>query len=175
MTPLFLDTSVLLSACGSGKGAARYIVMHGRSHGWTLHTSPYCVEETCRNLSKLPMGAPRVWQTKVHPHLALVSDEIVLDRPLLFPKSKDRPVVVSALAADCDALLTLDETDFHGRLGLCFNHHLGRGGIDAVDRPLVPGDDRPGLGPARSVRVIASTSSILSTRAICSRPWLSWM
>ena len=71
---LFLDSSVLLSACGSGKGAARYVVTHGRGHGWTLYTSPYCVEETRRNLSKLPIGAAHLWQTKVHPHLALVSD-----------------------------------------------------------------------------------------------------
>ena len=64
---------------GSGKGAALYVVPHGRGHGWTLYTSPYCVEETRRNLSKLTVAAARVWQKKVHPHLALVSDELVLD------------------------------------------------------------------------------------------------
>jgi hypothetical protein len=42
---------------------------------------------------------------------------LALDRPLVFPKAKDRPVVISALAARCAWLLTLDETDFHGNLG----------------------------------------------------------
>jgi hypothetical protein len=42
---------------------------------------------------------------------------LALDRPLVFPKAKDRPVVISALAAHCEWLLTLDETDFHGNLG----------------------------------------------------------
>ena len=40
-----------------------------------------------------------------------------LDRPLVFPKTKDRPVVVAALAASCDWLLTLDETDFQNVIG----------------------------------------------------------
>ena len=38
-------------------------------------------------------------------------------RPLVFPKAKDRPVVISALAAQCEWLLTLDEKDFQGNLG----------------------------------------------------------
>ena len=42
---------------------------------------------------------------------------LALDRPLVFPKAKDRPVVITALAARCEWLLTLDETDFHGNLG----------------------------------------------------------
>ena len=35
----------------------------------------------------------------------------------LFPKAKDRPVVITALAARAAWLLTLDETDFQGKLG----------------------------------------------------------
>jgi len=54
---LFLDSSVLLAGCGSAKGAARYVITHGRGHRWSLCTSPYCVEETRRNLAKLSSGA----------------------------------------------------------------------------------------------------------------------
>jgi hypothetical protein len=33
---------------------------------------------------------------------------------------KDKPVLLSALAAESDALLTLDREDFHGKLGTQF-------------------------------------------------------
>ena len=47
----------------------------------------------------------------------LVQTIVALDRPLVFPKAKDRPVVITALAAQADWLLTLDEGDFHTKLG----------------------------------------------------------
>jgi hypothetical protein len=42
---------------------------------------------------------------------------VVIDRPLVYRVSKDRPVVATALALKCDALLTLDRADFHRLLG----------------------------------------------------------
>lgn len=39
------------------------------------------------------------------------------ERALVFPKAKDRPVVITALAAEAVVLLILDRTDFHGALG----------------------------------------------------------
>ena len=44
------------------------------------------------------------------------SDVVSLDRALVFPVSKDRPVLVTALAA-AEVLLTLDRDDFFGALG----------------------------------------------------------
>ena len=38
-------------------------------------------------------------------------------RPLLLTASKDKPVLISALAAKCDTLLTLDTGDFGIVLG----------------------------------------------------------
>jgi predicted nucleic acid-binding protein len=35
----------------------------------------------------------------------------------VFSKAKDRPVVITALAARAEWLLTLDEGDFHSKLG----------------------------------------------------------
>jgi len=69
---LFLDTSVLLAAAGSAKGA---------------------------------------------PRVRLVRTHVSLDKPLVLAKAKDRPVVITALAARADWLLTLDEADFHRKLG----------------------------------------------------------
>lgn len=41
---------------------------------------------------------------------------VSLDRPLIFPVSKDRPVLLSALTL-AQVLLTLDREDFTGVLG----------------------------------------------------------
>lgn len=114
---LFLDTSVLLSASGSAKGASRFIVAEAVAQGWDLVSSDYCAEETQRNLPKIGRTAAAAWKTEIAPRVRLIRASLALDKPLLFPKAKDRPVVITALAARADWLLTLDETDFHGKLG----------------------------------------------------------
>ena len=114
---LFLDTSVLLAASGSSKGAARFVIGEAATQGWGLVSSDYCAEETQRNLRKLGRSAAFAWKAQILPELRLVQTGVALDKPLVFPKAKDRPVVITALATRADWLLTLDETDFHGRLG----------------------------------------------------------
>lgn len=52
------------------------------------------------------------------PQLALVPVELTYDKVLVFPKAKDRPVLLSALGAEADVLLTLDEADFKKVIGL---------------------------------------------------------
>lgn len=113
---LFLDTSVLIAAAGSARGASRLIVRTAETRGWELFSCDYCAEETVRNLPKLPraLGA---WERRVAPRVRLIATRVALDQPLVFPKVKDRPVVITALAARADWLLTLDRTDFHHRLG----------------------------------------------------------
>lgn len=46
----------------------------------------------------------------------MVDDVVSLDRVLVYPVSKDRPVLITALAW-ADVLLTLDSGDFMGVLG----------------------------------------------------------
>lgn len=57
---LFLDTSVLISACGSESGASRHVCERGAGHDWNLITSGYCRSETLCNLPKLGETALRV-------------------------------------------------------------------------------------------------------------------
>ena len=57
---LFLDTSVLLAACGSEKGASREVFRLAPLNDWTLITTPYVLEETERNLPKLTAAADSV-------------------------------------------------------------------------------------------------------------------
>ena len=114
---LFLDTSVLLAASGSSRGASRFLVGEAVAQGWVLVSSDYCEEETRRNLSKVVRGAGIAWRRKIKPRVRFVRANLSIDKPLVFPKAKDRPVVITALATRSDWLLTLDESDFHTKLG----------------------------------------------------------
>lgn len=71
--------------------------------------------EVIRNLRKFSAEATSQWQ-RLCPQLVLVDDIVSLDRALVFPVSKDRPVLVTALAS-AEVLLTLDRDDFLGALG----------------------------------------------------------
>lgn len=114
---LLLDTSVLLAALGSAKGGSRFVVETAASCGWELLTSDYCEEEMRRNLPKIGRSALGRWENEFKPRVRVVSASLTLDKPLVFPKSKDRPVVITAMAMRADWLLTLDEADFHSKLG----------------------------------------------------------
>ena len=112
---LFLDTSVLLAACGSEKGASREVFRLAPLNDWTLITTPYVLHETERNLPKLPAAAVAVWKT-LQPELLICDDVLTLNQLAVFPVTKDRPVLFSALAW-ADVLLTLDRNDFTTLLG----------------------------------------------------------
>jgi predicted nucleic acid-binding protein len=112
---LFLDTSVLLSACGSERGASREIFRLAAAKNWTLIVTPYVVREVLKNLDKLPAEASAAW-TQLRALLLVLDDVLTLDRPTLFKAGKDRPILFGALAW-ADVLLTLDSADFAGILG----------------------------------------------------------
>jgi len=112
---LFLDTSVLLAACGSAQGASRALFHLAPQMGWKLVTSPYAVRETTKNLVKFPDTTTGVW-ARLRPQISLVDDVVALNRPVVFEVSKDRPILFTALAWS-QVLLTLDREDFIGLLG----------------------------------------------------------
>lgn len=112
---LFLDTSVLLAACGSENGASRELFRLAPFNEWTLMTTPYVLEETERNLPKLSSAADSAWQA-LKPNLVFRDDVLTLNQLAVFPVSKDRPVLFSALCW-ADVLLTLDRNDFMSLLG----------------------------------------------------------
>ena len=114
---LFLDSSVLLAASGSATGASRMVVEESLQWGWTLLSSVYCLEETRANLSKLGEIAANDFACVVEPVVDFARTGLVIDRPLIYRVTKDRPVIATALALKCDGLLTLDGADFHKLLG----------------------------------------------------------
>ena len=107
---LFLDTSVLLAACGSATGASREIFRRASVNSWMLLATPYVLEEVLRNLANFPPAASADW-ARLRPVLLVMDDVLTLEWPVVFPVTKDRPILFSALAW-ADVLLTLDREDF---------------------------------------------------------------
>jgi predicted nucleic acid-binding protein len=112
---LFLDTSVLLAASGSDKGASREIFRLASQNQWTLIATPCAVEEVRRNLSRFPATAGADWN-RLRGGLLMMDGVFTVDRPTVFAPAKDRPILFSALAW-ADVLLTLDRGDFETLLG----------------------------------------------------------
>jgi len=112
---LFLDTSVLIAACGSAKGASREVFRLASAHSWALIATPYVVEEVLHNLPLLPAHATSAWG-HLRAALTVRDDVLTLDRAAVFPASKDRPVLFGGIAWS-DVLLTLDKADFGRLLG----------------------------------------------------------
>ena len=108
---IFLDSSVLLSASGSSKSLSRLVTVLASSRNWELLSSGYCRSETVRNLSKVGVGVLESWP-QIEKRVVFVADALTSERPLLLTAGKDKPVLISALAAECDVLLTLDLGDF---------------------------------------------------------------
>lgn len=115
---LFLDTSVLLAACGSDRGASHFVCTTARTQRWELLASAYVFEEVLRNISQLPSVARARWP-QLQERLRTVDDVLITDQPVVFPVTKDRPVLFTALAW-ADVLLTLDRADFSDILGHTF-------------------------------------------------------
>lgn len=76
---------------------------------------PWVVGEAEHNIPKFGTEASEAWQ-RLEPQLSIVADVVSLDRALVFPVAKDRPVLVTALAW-ANLLLILDRADFIGLLG----------------------------------------------------------
>ena len=115
---IFLDASVLLAAAGSSTGASHGIFDYADAQGWRLVSSPWALGEVQRNLPDLPPAAALMWP-QLQGRVAVVEDVVVINRPVIFAASKDRPILFSALAA-ADVLLTLDKADFADFLGGSF-------------------------------------------------------
>ncbi len=89
---LFLDSSVLLAACGSREGASREVFRLAPKQRWTLVTIPYVLEEVIRNLKNLPPNASADW-VRLRRQLTIEDNVLSLDRPTTFGSAKDRPIL----------------------------------------------------------------------------------
>jgi len=115
---IFLDSSVLLAACGSAVGASRAVIDAAAGQGWSLLTSGYVTAEVEANLAALPAGASDNW-AQIRTKLETVPDVLTFEWPAVFAPARDRPILFTA-AAWADVLLTLDRRDFANLLGTSF-------------------------------------------------------
>lgn len=105
---LFLDSSVVLAACGRPSGASCYLFHLAPRLQWSLLTSPYVGQEIEKNLGlRLPRSARSEWQ-QLEPILQRVADVVSFTWPTVIGAPKDRPVLFTA-AAFSDVLLTLTQ------------------------------------------------------------------
>lgn len=58
---------------------------------WRLIASPWVRDEVEKNLSKFPFESTATW-VALRSRISLVDDVVSIDRALVFPASKDRPV-----------------------------------------------------------------------------------
>lgn len=86
------------------------------SSGWRLITADYCVAEVERNVFKHPSGSTR-WNRILRLNIEVVGSIYVIDRPIVFDATKDKPVILSAIGSGADYLVTSDITDFAHVLG----------------------------------------------------------
>lgn len=114
---VFLDSSVLLAACGSANGASRAVIDSAAAQN-SLLTSGYVLAEVEANVAALPSGAPDNW-VQLRAKLETVPDALTFEWPALFAPARDRPILFTA-AAWAEVLLTLDRRDFVGLLGTFF-------------------------------------------------------
>ena len=64
-------------------------------NGWVLVATPYVVEEVLRNLPDFPVPASGEW-VRLRAEILVMDDVLTLDRPVVFPVSKDKPILFGA-------------------------------------------------------------------------------
>ena len=107
---IFLDSSVVLAASLSATGASRQVFDFATRQRWRLLVSPWVLREVRDNLLNKPPGASSAWAA-LRGRVIVEGDELTFDWPLNFDVTKDKPVLITALAC-ADVLLTLDRRDF---------------------------------------------------------------
>ena len=104
---VFLDANILFSAAAPRSRVAKLIDIV-RQHGQCV-TSPYAVEEARKNLQLKKFGSLEIFESLLT--TVTTSNKLALDLPVTI-KSKDIPILSSAIAQECTHLLTGDKRDF---------------------------------------------------------------
>jgi predicted nucleic acid-binding protein len=104
---LFLDANVIFSASNEVSQLNRLIVLLKQSH--SLVTSDYAREEASRNVrAKRPK-----WEAGFSQLMQGISVVESIDRAIGVDLiDKDRPLLATAIAQQCDSLVTGDKRDF---------------------------------------------------------------
>ena len=85
-----------MAASWSANGLSRLLIERAEVAGWKLVTADYCLSEVEKNVRKHVAGAAE-WKRIVRPQLTIVVSVYVIDRPIVFDATKDKPVILSAI------------------------------------------------------------------------------
>jgi len=119
---IFLDANVLFSAARSS-GAIRQLVLALHALGHSLVADEYVAEEARRNVAaKAGREAVDYLQALLgQMEVNAVQYQSVAQAAVLWLPAKHRPVLVAAMALQCDALVTGDRTHFGAGYGKVFD------------------------------------------------------
>jgi predicted nucleic acid-binding protein len=113
---LFLDSSALFAGIASSSGAARVLLLLGETGQITLLVSEQVIAETERAVArKIPRILPEVRQAILKSGLLILHDppaEAVLARLDWISHAADVPILVAAVQAEVDYLVTLNRRHF---------------------------------------------------------------
>lgn len=104
---VFLDANILFSSAAPKSNIAKLVNLV-QQHGQCV-TSPYAVAEARKNLQLKKFGSLEIFESLLK--TVTISNKLVLDLPVEI-KSKDVPILGSAIAQKCTHLLTGDKRDF---------------------------------------------------------------
>jgi len=113
---LFLDSSALFAGIASSSGAARVLLLLGESGQIALLVSEQVIVETERAAArKIPRLLPELRQAILKSGLLILPDppvELVLRRLDWISHAADAPILVAAVQAEVDYLVTLNRKHF---------------------------------------------------------------
>jgi predicted nucleic acid-binding protein len=118
---IFLDANVLFSAARSA-GAIRQLLNGLHAAGHALVADEYVATEARRNIAgKAGAEAQAYLQALLgHIEVSAVHFSATAQSATLWLPEKDRPVLMAAMALQCDALVTSDRTHFGPGYGQSF-------------------------------------------------------
>lgn len=110
MIRVFVDASVLFSACYSASGASRELIRYAIQGQVALVISDVIQEEASRNLNaKAPQALPFLDQIlSIVPFETVVPSKEEVLAACAFTEFKDAPIVAAAVKARADSLVSLD-------------------------------------------------------------------
>jgi len=120
---IFVDANVLFSAARSA-GAIRTLLQALQSEGHALAADAYVVAEARRNLDAKASADALVYLEHLLAQIAVrkvsYTDTAQGESLAHWLPEKDRPVLLAAMAMECDVLLTGDRTHFGTGYGKTF-------------------------------------------------------
>jgi len=112
---IFLDSSVVIAACGSRGGASHAIILMAEVGLFRVLISEQVIVECERNITKkLPAALPIFKQilNAIAPEIVPNPAIAVIMRWATIIEPKDAPILAAALSAQADRLLSLNTKDF---------------------------------------------------------------